>query len=308
METGVSVGLVDDGTRGDETAGDGLYSATITLPDQGGYNDIRVWLETGESTRVRMSGVYRYASAARVTAVGTMIPESPDGDGRWQSLRVPVTVEANNAGEGQVRANLRDSTGQLVATTSTRTPLVAGSQELMLRFDGATIHDAQRDGPFIVTDLSIQGTIAGEPVGSSSDISASSDSTLTWRQFTGEVMRLSVEPVGGIERGQNVTTVVFRAALTTELQGTYGWTAVLVDEAGLAVASISDQFTANPGEILLPLRFPVDETQSAILTSLRLHQVIVWREGGTSRLVLTEEDGLATVAVSSAVYLPLVVK
>jgi len=307
-ETGESVTMSDDGQGGDQTAGDGRYSATLPPATVGGYSSIRVRAVDANLSRVVTAGLYRYAATARVTAIGAATPEAPDGDGRWQSLSVPVTVEADEAGEVQVRANLRDSAGQVVASAIASSPIISGTQELLLRFNGLAIHDAGRDGPFTVTDLSLQGTIANEPTYSAPELTASVGSGLRWQEFTGQVLRLTVEPAGRVERGSGAPSIVFSASLATELPGTYGWTATLVDADGAPVLSTSGQVTGEAGNLALLMRFAGPEVNGALIAPpLRLGQLIVWRQGGVARLEQTPQDGLAVWngPAQSIVFLPL---
>ena len=155
--TTVQVGLVDDGTGADASAGDGVYSGDLVTSQVGMYAvSVQAEGTTGDGA-VFSREAYGLATASSGAATVSGIADSGqdlNGNGMYDVLQVSLDLNVEAAGTYRVFGELTDSEGN-AQTTSTVVTLPAGTSPVAMAFDGATIYDTGVDGPYTLSMLRI---------------------------------------------------------------------------------------------------------------------------------------------------------
>lgn len=172
-DTSVEVPLSDDGVGADETAGDGVYSGTLSTGPVGMYRlGIVASGDTSDGTPFSREA-FALATASSGAATVTGFADrgiDTNANGMYDVLQVSLDVDVEAAGTYRVLGELTDSEGN-AQTSSTVVTLPAGSSPVALTFDGATIYDAGVDGPYTLSQLRIteESDLALMPVTSLTD-------------------------------------------------------------------------------------------------------------------------------------------
>lgn len=145
--------------------GNGLYTANYVIP-----NELGLLLMTVQATGTDGSLAYTRAESLLLQVVRDTIaltgnysdsPSDSDGDGRNDTLEVQVGVNALEAGEYTVLANL-ETAGQMVAHTATPVTLGVGAHTITLSFSGDSLRTAGLSGPYTLTNLNILDRAASD--------------------------------------------------------------------------------------------------------------------------------------------------
>jgi hypothetical protein len=146
--------FVDDGSNGDETAGDGTYTANLPIAEQmPGLVDLvaRVHLANREADdpldAQALSAHFSISPLPPARFVERVSDRPRDG-----SLVVTVGLQVDKPGRYRVFANLEHD-GELLAYAKEDRDLEAGLQQIPLLFFGKILHDSGIDGSFDVTQL-----------------------------------------------------------------------------------------------------------------------------------------------------------
>lgn len=170
--------FVDDGTRGDEHADDGVYTASVTFDQSGGYGfDVRATDQSRHLERLGVIGFKISRQGARLTGRVQEVHGDRDSDGKFEFLHMKVEVEVTDPeGEYLVCGTLLDHTGGQVwrahpsagqerdwsvenlqcashmmfwgPTVVARVPQELGRHQLNLSFLGDWFVQTQQDGPY----------------------------------------------------------------------------------------------------------------------------------------------------------------
>lgn len=163
--------FVDDGSTGDETAGDGTYTANLTIADHTpGLVELaaRVRLANREPNDPLDAQALRAQFSISAQPPARFVERVTDRlrDG---SLIVTVGLQVEKPGRYRVFANLEHD-GELLAYAKEDRDLEAGLQQVELLFFGKILHDSGIDGSFDVTQLRGQRfNLDGNESGSLSD-------------------------------------------------------------------------------------------------------------------------------------------
>jgi hypothetical protein len=179
--------------------GDGLYSANYTLPNEPG-----LLLTDVQATGVDDGVPYSREKGMRLAVVPESVQltgqysdaaNDADGDGRFDTLDVQVEVIALAAGDYVLHANL-EANGQLVANTATPATLPVGTNTVTLAFDGDSLRTVGLNGPYTLTNLTIEDGQAGYlPAVSANNVWTTQ--AYEWSSFgTCHSLTFGVEPVG----------------------------------------------------------------------------------------------------------------
>lgn len=206
--------LFDDGQGTDQTAGDGIYSATIPGSSQPGIHQLEVSAVSPEavfeSFRREVTTWFQVTSdVATFTGDFDSGAQDTDRDGVLDSIWVNGSLEATEGGIFLVRGKLTDSVGNPVADTgvvfSLEGPATTGFR---LFFDGADIHEARRDGPFVLAEVEILDGSAGF-VRADYLTDAHTTSMMSWVEFgiaeSEEYLRGDANTDGDIDISDGIT-------------------------------------------------------------------------------------------------------
>jgi hypothetical protein len=156
------VTLFDDGTNGDDAAGDGIYvNSTLVLTEPGQYSArVRaVGPGFGRETTVLFSVTGDASAFTRQFAERT---DDDNGDGLIDRLWIDVEVDFAETGEYLVMGNLVDASGQLLQTIYEPIEIdAAGSRWVPLAFPAERLNQMQGTGPLFLRDLVLIKQLAG---------------------------------------------------------------------------------------------------------------------------------------------------
>jgi hypothetical protein len=145
--------LHDDGTGGDQTANDGVYTADFAA-NAGGEYDVVVNANENRPAALTFS---RQESAAGAAATSTTHVEAPFSDRAYSNtgfypldtLAVTGTLTADAPGHYHLLGTLRATDGTVVATASRTIDVpFPSSQTMVFNFPGPAINFSQRSGPY----------------------------------------------------------------------------------------------------------------------------------------------------------------
>jgi hypothetical protein len=159
--------FVDDGTGGDRSAHDYVYTAQFNAPDATGrdpYFPVNLYGATAGTadgtTRYAMHLLVVRPQTARLAPSITEGTRDDDGCGLYEALVLTATVHVSQTGRYRVSGTLADVNGAEIATTLTRysyddPPLAVGAQPMPLVFDGQAIRMHGVDGPYHLTNVAL---------------------------------------------------------------------------------------------------------------------------------------------------------
>jgi hypothetical protein len=139
----------DDGSDGDVIAGDGLYTARLTvengLPEETASYLVKVRATTFDQQERLAAGGFLYSRPdAQLTGTYRDSPEGGD-------LAIDAEVDVRSSGRFHLEATLYSADGQVpIAWAQQATELASGRHWLRLRFHGLVMHERQLDGPYLL--------------------------------------------------------------------------------------------------------------------------------------------------------------
>ena len=153
--------------------GGGRYQGTYRIPNAPGYLEA-IFTANGSDSGTVFSREYRQLlsimpQTGQLTGSYADRAVDENGDGKADTLEVDVGINISKAGNYNLSADLRAG-DQIVAQSSQIFSATAGIQTVTLRFDGADIHDAGLNGPYLLTDLVLVDLQAGVPTIMQSDL------------------------------------------------------------------------------------------------------------------------------------------
>jgi hypothetical protein len=141
--------MVDDGTNGDEVAGDHRYTASIKGNDELiGHVIAEAVITTPEAGIRRIPQALIYTKGPRARLTGKWKDEARDGN-----LYLSAEVQVDAAGTFTLMAELFGPNREPIALVKTLTQLDAGTRWITLRVWGKAIRDAAVPGPYEVRDV-----------------------------------------------------------------------------------------------------------------------------------------------------------
>ncbi len=257
----LDLALHDDGLDGDDTAGDGIYSATHRATQQSGlYRVVFVAEGTNAAGRSFSRETFNLATVSagtsRFTAFREMAKDT-NGNGYYDELVVEADVDATVQGPHRILAVLADSAGHehLVSVNKT---LVAGSNTVPLVFDGKDIYRDRTDGPYVLSSIRLaqEGNIDLLPT--DQRVNAHTSRPYTYSQFEHERIELvGTGTAKGVDENANGLFDRLDVALDVELAqaGYYQWTAQLTDRTGAKIGFYAGNAYLNAGRTVLRMTF-----------------------------------------------------
>ena len=153
--------LLDDGTSGDESAGDGVYTATLDETSPAGWYDFFVTAEgtSGASfSRKAFTQVPVSSSNSGLTGSFEESTSDTDEDGLIGELTIEVGVHVGEAGKYLLGGRLTGTDGSFISSDGLDTTLSAGTHVLDLSFGGRHIYKSGLGGPYQLRRLSLAET------------------------------------------------------------------------------------------------------------------------------------------------------
>jgi alpha-tubulin suppressor-like RCC1 family protein/pimeloyl-ACP methyl ester carboxylesterase len=299
--------LYDDGTHGDTKARDGIFSAQLPGFSTATYQGIVVQAKWSGGQRQQTLVVNVRDRLAQITTVGADIPGDTNGDGRWEELSFPVEIQSQYAGIVKLSAALQSANGTNVGGVEQLVSVVAGTQTVMLAIDGQHIHDAQQDGPYTLTQLSLEGTLNDALTSDSSSVTVKTQ-PYSWKQFVGTSIRLTSTDshYTSAAKGETVN-ITFNATVGVDVSGTYAYKGDLYTSDGMLVASgvTSTKEVTNQANITFSfLGIPVKNT--GLKPPYELRNVSVWLVDSQTVSSFGIHEPFATVG--HTLSLPVVVR
>lgn len=159
--------LYDDGSHGDEAAGDGIYSTAFT-PAYAGRYDFRInAVSPGKFERVAWRSLYVSAQGAHFTGNIKEEPIDSDRNGKYESLKLIAEVEISAIEMGEVKARLSSESGSVIGVkrdtfldpsaqtevspvVTEQLPQETGVHEISLIFPGKWFLETEGDGPYFI--------------------------------------------------------------------------------------------------------------------------------------------------------------
>ena len=157
----LTLSFYDDGTHGDATANDGIQTAQFNASSTNGHATIELNAAQGNATRSLNTSIAVATQTAQFQQVTNETPIDSNGNGLNDSLDLELSVNVITSGHFEFQGMLVDESDQLITTAYYSTlmagtgPLPAGLQTITLSFDGEAIQQHGVDGPYTLTNLSI---------------------------------------------------------------------------------------------------------------------------------------------------------
>ncbi len=150
--------LVDDGTNGDTTANDGIYTGLYN-PSLAGNYELITFGTTGQTTVAHKQNIMVAPSSASIVGNYNEQVIDTDGDGLYNALTIDVDIDVTNASGFVLSGVLTNASDSIIATASVVTiganSLSVGTHTLTLYFNGLSIGDAGFDGPYKLQNLTL---------------------------------------------------------------------------------------------------------------------------------------------------------
>ena len=151
----------DDGTHGDVSPGNGVYTAQFTTLATNGHAQIALSAEKGNITRVVETSIAVASQTAAFQYIANETPVDTNWNGLYDRLDIGVTINVIESGEFEISGRLVDGAGNTVATGYYSTlmagtgPFSTGLRTVTLSFDGNQIYEHGANGPYTLKSLII---------------------------------------------------------------------------------------------------------------------------------------------------------
>jgi pimeloyl-ACP methyl ester carboxylesterase len=287
----------DDGTNGDPTANDGLYTARFTAPQA------RAKLRTNvvaSRLAIRREGSTVFAVSAQTAAINAVsrswtVDEDQNGLIDW--LMIEVNVNVLQAGHFDLQGNLVDANGilvhsaQAVSRNQSANPLAPGVRPFVLAYDAQTFWQSNRNGPYVLTDLKLMDT-TDHVIQVDSRNNLYTTAAYNVNQFEHPVVRLeSMTETATDQNGNNLfDQLTFNVRLAFSRTGNYVFNGRLVDPNGDEIAWSGATFTvSSSGVYAVNVSFPGAQIGAHRVDGpYFLRDVSVYNQQGTAMVYLEE--------------------
>lgn len=257
----IALALRDDGSNGDATANDGVYSATRTSGSAGLYPALVIAEGTDAQGHRFSREAFGLATVSHGQAHATAfrdVARDTNGNGYFDELVVEAGVHADAAGDYQVLAELTDSAGH-VHQASIRRSLAAGDNTIPLIFAGRDLYRDRIDGPYRLTAFRMAQDNGIELLPTEDLADAHATAAYAYAAF--EHDRIEVPGTGlaqGVDADGNGLFDSLDVAVDVDLAqaGYYQWSAQLSDRTGTVLGFYSGAAYLRAGRGALLFNFP----------------------------------------------------
>lgn len=198
--------LVDDGSQGDETAWDGVFTAWsgTSLPPGARYvrYEVNAHLQStqyhalyDEIVDIHTDPLFQYLS----TSMDTIRSNNPN---LLSGVRADVQIVSNLSQHVSVSGDLHDSNDEFVCSGVIAQHLDMGQSTISLPFDGAEIAAARHNGPYKLNRLSISASPEDRLGYQSNYYNQAQTDTLFWEQFATRMPQ--IENLAAYRDGGNI--------------------------------------------------------------------------------------------------------
>jgi hypothetical protein len=258
----VALNFRDDGSAGDTTAGDGLYTATFQ-PGLAGefqvYATLTGLTSSGQSFQRTASATFRVKPPA-ATFLRTFVDRGIDldGDGLLDQIGVTPHLDIQQAGKYKIAVTLKASNNTSL-TASLVTDLGAGAADPEVLFETSDIRQFLAvNGPYEVSEV-LAEKIDEEPI-LTADEAFSLGETAAYEIDALQHEAIELRPgavAEGVDTNSNSRYDILRVSLPIEFlyAGFYRWSARLVDANGTEVALAAGSGSFSAGHAILLLEF-----------------------------------------------------
>lgn len=294
---GSSVPIVfyDDGTNGDPTANDGLYTARFNAPQAKAHLNIhvdarRVTIQRQDSLLFSVS-----PQTAIIQGVARSWTEDEDQNGLIDWLKIEVIVDVLQAGYFDLEGRLVDGSGffvhsdQFASRNNNPNQLQPGRYAMVLAYSGGAFWQSGRNGPYTLTGVALSDT-SGQPVQVDSRNNLFTTAAYTVNQFEHPVVRLVSMTEEAIDQNGNsrFDLLTFTVRLGVSKTGSYVINGRLVDPNGDEIAWSSGAFNASAaGEYAATISFPGSQIGAHRVNGpYALKDVSIYNQQGTAMVYL----------------------
>lgn len=251
----------DDGSGGDETAGDRIYE-TFVNPGQPGHYQVQVDANGSAST-----GAFQRTAAVELRVVPrdvqivTFHDEGidDDGDGLFDYVGLTPTVNATKSGDYDVSVRLRASNGnEMLRAVETYLPLGTSSGTTVVFSAADMARELGVDGPYDVTEIRCEEELTNDlfPADVRYDVGRTSPYHLSDLQHA----RLHLSG-GGSAAGSDTNSnkkfdlLQIFIGIIADFSGSYTGSASLVDSNGHEIGFASGTIFMNAGTNTITINF-----------------------------------------------------
>ena len=316
-----TLSFYDDGSNGDTTPNDGVYTAQFTASSTNGHALIDLSATKENTMRVIEASIAVASQTAQFQQVTNEYPIDTNGNGLFDSLNLDLSVNIVASGHFEFQGTLIDGSGQPVVTGyfSTRMagvgPLPTGLQTISLSFDGSQIHQHGVNGPYTLADLMIfDVTESALEV----DVNTNVYTTAAYQieQFERPMIVLADGNEAVIDTDGNGRYDLLRINLNAEVvqSGNYDVNGRLVDPNGGEIAwGKSSFYASSDGTYSIQLEFDGYEIgEHQVNGPYILRDLSIFNTSGTSSAVFGEAYATQAYSVTdfegglAKLYLPII--
>jgi hypothetical protein len=255
--------LVDNGSNGDVTANDGIYTTRFNSSTVTGHHRLSLSAVNGQINRLVETSIAVTAQTAQIQSVTSATPVDTNGNGLYDVFRLNLSLNVLTAGHFEVTGILVDTNGNPIASASYATlrdgtgPLSPGIQTIPLIFSGAAIRTRGVNGPYKLTNVLVQDqNISSLQVDLAQNVYTTS--AYQANQFEGDLLTLGNNSETPIDTNGNSLYDILRITLNINVlnPGTYQLNGRLIDPNGDEIAWGSASFIASSsGSYLAQIEF-----------------------------------------------------
>ena len=257
----VGIALRDDGSNGDVTAGDGIYSGLRSAVTEPGLHRVVFIADGVDASGHHFSReTFDLATVSNGQAQATSFEDAgvdSNGNGYYDQLVVHAHVQADVAGPYHVLAILSDSGGH-THQASVRQDLVAGDNTVALAFDGSEVYHNRTDGPYVLSSLRLAQDTDIDLLPTQELTGAYTTGAYAYTAFEHEQIQLTgTGQANGVDSNGNGLFDSMDVAVDVDLAqaGYYQWSAQLTDRTGTALGFFSGASYLEAGRNSLYFNF-----------------------------------------------------
>lgn len=237
----VSLTFRDNGTQGDTTANDGIYTAQVSVGSSEGQASVRISATKDNTIRIKDLGLVVMPQTAKLAGVVGSQTADTNANSLYDTLTINLKLDVKQAGHFEIQGTLVDPQGATVAVAgytsrSGGAQLGVGQRTVPLIFDGRDIRASGKNGPYKLTNVVVSDATEDlVPVDSGSNLYTTS--TYQASRFEGALLSLAsgsdtARDTNGNKRFDELTITL---NLNVILPGTYSWNGRLVNAQGIEI-------------------------------------------------------------------------
>ena len=282
--------LLDDGTGGDATAGDGVYTGTFSGTTQPGTYKVTVDAASSNPKARRIDFQLATVSASSSTISGPYQDSGEDtnDNGLLDNLIVGVGLNITHQGVYRLFGRLVDSNGQTVIETSTTIELEAGTSRADLRFPGETLFQQRINGPYTVSVLRLAEDVSGDIRLLDEQVNPHRTASYSYMDF--EHSNIFLTGTASSKGADDDSDGKFeyldiRVEVNVDVASSFGWSAILLDKNGKEVGFFSSEGDLDAGNNTLEFLF--DGTaigKNGVSGSFKLANLLIYDHYSSSSL------------------------